>query len=91
MYRFTIEGDEWILRFSPQLFIEDRDKKEIVKLLLHISTDLSSYSHGDAFMMFINKKEAIVFQVERIPSLILTVSHMIPEENWYNQTFLKII
>ena len=89
MYRFKIEGDEWILRFSPQLLIEDREKKEIVKSLLHISKDLSSYSHGDSFMMFVNNKEAIVFQVERIPSLILTVSHIIPEENWYKPNFVK--
>jgi hypothetical protein len=53
--------------------------------LLQIGNDLSSYSHGDAFLMFTKKIGAIVFDVERIPSFILTVSNIIPEENWYMQ------
>jgi len=83
MYRFSVEGDEWILRFSPQVLIENDEKQAIVMSLLHISDDLALFSHGDAFIMFTKQIGAIVFDVERIPSLILTVSNIIPEENWY--------
>ena len=53
--------------------------------LLHIGDKLSSYSHGDAFLMFTKKIGAIVFSVETIPSFILTVSNIISDENWYIQ------
>lgn len=92
MYRFSIEGDEWILRFSPQIYIEAEEKQVVLTSLLQIGNDLSSYSHGDAFLMFTKKIGAIVFDVERIPSFILTVSNIIPEENWYIQdSNLKLI
>jgi hypothetical protein len=92
MYRFSIDGDEWILRFSPQVYIEAEEKQVVLKVLLQIGNDLSSYSHGDAFLMFTKKIGAIVFDVERIPSFILTVSNIIPEENWYMQdSNLKLI
>jgi hypothetical protein len=85
MYRFSIDGDEWILRFSPQVLIESDEKQAIIMSLLHIGKDLSAFSHGNAFIMFTKKIGAIVFEVERIPSLILTVSNIIPEEYWYIQ------
>jgi hypothetical protein len=92
MYRFSIEGDEWILRFSPQVFIEAEEKQVVLMALLQIGKDLSSYSHGDAFLMFTKNIGAIVFDVERIPSFILTVSNIIPDENWYMQDLnLKLI
>jgi hypothetical protein len=83
MYRFSVDGDEWILRFSPQVLIENEEKQAIIMSLQHISKDLTLFSHGDAFIMFTKKIGAIVFDVERIPSLILTVSNIIPEEHWY--------
>jgi hypothetical protein len=85
MYRFSIEGEEWILRFSPQVLIESDEKQAIIMSLLHIGNDLSAFSHNNAFIMFTKKIGAIVFEVERIPSLILTVSNIIPEEYWYLQ------
>ncbi len=92
MYRFSIDGDEWILRFSPQVFIEAEEKQVVLMTLLQIGNDLSAYSHGDAFLVFTKKIGAIVFDVERIPSFILTVSNIIPEENWYIQdSTLKLI
>ncbi|MDQ0197592.1 hypothetical protein [Neobacillus ginsengisoli] len=85
MYRFSIMGEEWILRFSPHVLMDSDEKQEILMSLLHIGNDLSAFSHGAAFLMFSKKIGAIVFDVERIPSFILTVSNIIPEENWYNQ------
>jgi len=85
MFRFSIEGEDWILRFSPQVIIEADEKKAILMSLLHIGDDLTNFSHGDALIMFAKKIGAIVFDVERIPSLILTVSNIVPKENWYFQ------
>jgi len=85
MYRFSIDGEEWILRFSPQVIVEDDEKQAIMMSLLHIGGDLPDFSHGNAFIIFVKKIGAIVFDVERIPSFILTVSNIVPEENWYTQ------
>ncbi|MFC4800524.1 hypothetical protein ACFPA1_14355 [Neobacillus sp. GCM10023253] len=85
MFRFSIEGEEWILRFSPTVAIEDAEKQVIMMSLLHIGEELGKFSHGTAFIMFTKIIGAIVFDVERIPSLILTVSNIIPEENWYTE------
>jgi hypothetical protein len=85
MYRFSIEGDEWILRFSPQVYMDSDEKQMILFALLHMGVKLDNYSHGSAFIIFTKKIGAIVFCVERIPSLILTVSNIIPEDHWYNQ------
>ena len=90
MYRFSIDGDEWILRFSPQVYIDSEEKQTILFALLHIGVDLENYSHGSAFIIFTKKIGAIVFDVERIPSLILTVSNIIHEDNWYSQEVLSM-
>ncbi|WP_342432047.1 hypothetical protein [Neobacillus sp. FSL H8-0543] len=83
MYRFSIKGEKWILRFSPQLIIDIEVKQAVLKSLMEIGNELSEYSHGEAFLMFTKEIGAIVFDVERMPSFILTVSNIIPEENWY--------
>ncbi|MED4204139.1 hypothetical protein [Neobacillus mesonae] len=85
MYRFSIEEDEWILRFSPKVAIDADERQAILMSLLQIGEKLSKYSHGDAFLMFTNNIGAIVFDVETIPSFILTVSNIISDENWYIQ------
>lgn len=87
MYRFTIDGEEWILRFSPQVLIESDEQQAILLSLLHIGEDVSAFSHGDGFIMFSKKIGAIVFDVEKIPSFILTVSNIIPEDHWYTQNY----
>lgn len=83
MYRFTIEGEEWILRFSPRIAVDAEEKSLIYRSLLDIGSDLSSFSHGHAFMMMNKTVGAIVFEIERIPSLIVTISTIIPVERWY--------
>lgn len=85
MYRFSIEGEDWILRFSPQISVGREEKNAILNSLLQIGSDLLAISHGESFMMLDKKIGAIVFGVERIPSLILTVSTIIPVERWYIQ------
>ncbi len=85
MYRFSIEGQEWILRFSPQISVGAEEKQAILSSLLQIEKDLLAYSHGEAFMMLDKKIGAIIFIVEKIPSFILTVSTIIPTDHWYIQ------
>lgn len=88
MFRFSMEGEDWILRFSPQLSIEADEKQAILMSLLQIGDDVTNFSHGHAFIMFTKNIGAIVFEVERIPSFILTVSNIIPEDYWYTEESL---
>lgn len=90
MYRFSIEGETWILRFSPHIFLEQDERHEIVSLLIQLGKDLSKFSHGSAFCIFTEKMGLLVFDVERIPSLILTISNVVMKENWYTQKELQI-
>ncbi|MDP4083516.1 MAG: hypothetical protein Q8934_02765 [Bacillota bacterium] len=83
MYRFSIDGENWILRFSPQIILDDDNKQAILQSLLHIGDELANITHGNAFMMLDQNIGAIIFDVERIPSFILTVSNIIPNERWY--------
>jgi hypothetical protein len=83
MYRFSIDGETWILRFSPHIFLEQEERQEIIRLLIQLDKDLSGFPHGSAFCFFTEKMGLLVFDVERIPSLILTISNVVLKENWY--------
>lgn len=83
MYRFSIDGEDWILRFSPLIFLDDETKQAILQSLLQIGDDLGNITHGNALMMLDQTIGAIIFDVERIPSFILTVSNIIPTDRWY--------
>lgn len=85
MYRFSIEKEDWILRFSPNLQIERETKKAIVNFIMQIGKDLSSYSHGESFVIFSESEGVIVFNIEKVPSFILTVSSAVPKDKWYVQ------
>lgn len=43
MYRFSIEGEDWILRFSPQVIIEAEEKQAILMSLLHIEMNWQTF------------------------------------------------
>ena len=90
MYRFSIENENWILRFTPNTILEDDSKKAIVKSILQMGKELSTFSHGEAFVIMVKNIGLIVFNVEKIPSLILTVSNIIEKDKWYIQTDSKI-
>lgn len=85
MYRFSIEGEDWILRFSPNIELEGNEKRAILTSLLQIGKDLDSFSHGHSFLIFNKSIGAIVFGVERIPSLILSITNIVPRKDWYFQ------
>lgn len=83
MYRFLIAGEEWILRFSPHLIMEEDLKKVIADLIVQMEQQLQLFTHGESFMVIGEWIGAIVFNIEKIPSLILTVSNIVSKENWY--------
>jgi len=85
-----MEKENWILRFTPNIVLEEDSKEAIVKSILQIGSVLPSFSHGESFVIMVKKIGLIVFNVEKIPSLILTVSNIIEKENWYIQTDSKI-
>ncbi|WP_042355330.1 hypothetical protein [Bacillus rubiinfantis] len=89
MYRFSIDQDHWILRFSPKIAIETEERQEIFLSILQMGNRLSRFSHGDSFLMFSKQIGAIIFEVETVPSFILTVSTIISEDNWYQQKIEK--
>jgi hypothetical protein len=85
MYRFSVDGETWILRFSPHIYLEQDERREIVGLLIQLGKDLSSFSHGSAFCIFTEKMGLLVLDVQRIPSLILTISNAVVKDHWYIQ------
>lgn len=90
MYRFSIESENWILRFTPNVMLEDGSKQAIVNSILQLGKELSTFKHGEPFVILVKSIGLIVFNVEKIPSLILTVSNIIEKERWYIQKENKI-
>ena len=90
MYRFSIDADDWILRFSPHVQIELDIKQIIVSSIIQLGKQLPSFSHGESFIIMNDHIGLIVFNVEKIPSLILTVSNIVSKDNWYIQENLTI-
>jgi hypothetical protein len=85
MFRITIEADEWIVRFSPHLSVEKEEREAIVDSLLKLGGKLTRFPHGDSFIIMNEKIGMIVCRVEKIPSLILIISTVVPKENWFVQ------
>ncbi|KKK37660.1 hypothetical protein WQ57_13085 [Mesobacillus campisalis] len=85
MFRFSFKGSEWIIRFSPELQAEDEDKEAIIKSLITLGPSLAGYSHGESLLMFDEKMGATIIRTEKIPSFILTVSSIIPSNQWFSR------
>lgn len=83
MYRFSIAGEEWIVRFSPQVTFENEKKDAILRSINKVKKNLGSFTHGEAFLVEDQNLGYIVFKVEKVPSLILNVCNIIPEERCY--------
>jgi len=86
MYRFSIENADWILRFSPNITLEDESRQAIVKSILQLGKELTTFTHGESFVIMNKNIGLIVFMVEKIPSLILTVSNIVERDKWYVQS-----
>ncbi|MBS4190956.1 hypothetical protein KHA94_12260 [Bacillus sp. FJAT-49705] len=85
MFRFSIGADDWILRFSPHIQIESEIRKIIVSSIIQLGNELPSFSHGESFIIKSNHIGLIVFNVEKIPSFILTVSNIVSKDKCYIQ------
>lgn len=85
MYRLSIEQEDWIVRFSPHLSIDKEEKDAIVTPLMQMGNVLASFKHGDSFIIINEKIGVIICRVEKIPSLILIISTIVPKENWFVQ------
>ncbi len=85
MYRLAFEEEEWIVRFSPHLSIDHEEREKIVSPLLNFDKILSSFKHGDSFIIMNDDVGMIVCRVEKIPSFILIISSVIPKQNWFVQ------
>ncbi|WML45030.1 hypothetical protein [Neobacillus sp. PS3-40] len=85
MYRFSIDGENWILRFTPQIAADAEEKHAILLSLLKGRHKFLPIPNSDAFIMINEKIGAIIFNVKKVPSSILTVSNIIPKEQWYFQ------
>ncbi|MGD6845050.1 hypothetical protein ACQCVH_21350 [Bacillus infantis] len=90
MFRFLIGNEEWILRFSPNIELDSEIKQAIYSSLIQLGETFVQSSHGDSFSIIDEQIGMIIFTLEKIPSLILTVSHVVPKERWYTQCNLSI-
>jgi hypothetical protein len=83
MFRFSFNGSDWIIRFSPELQVEAEDKEAIIQSLITLGPSLAGYSHGESLLIFDEDMGAIIIRTEKVPSFILTVSTIIPSCQWF--------
>ncbi|WLR56626.1 hypothetical protein LC048_06930 [Mesobacillus subterraneus] len=83
MYRFSIGDEDWIIIFSQHLSLEQTEKEEIIRSIAIMGPQWAAFSHGESFVIFQQMVGAIVVRIEKIPSLILTVSAVVNRNRWY--------
>lgn len=83
MYRFSIGNEDWIIIFSPHLSLEQTEKEEIIRSIAIMGPQWGAFSHGESFVIFQQLVGAIVLRIEKVPSLILTVSAVVSRNRWY--------
>ena len=83
MYRFSIGDENWIIIFSPHLSLEAKEKEDIIKSIALMGSQWAAFSHGESFVIFHQLIGAIVIRIEKVPSLILTVSAVVSRDRWY--------
>lgn len=83
MYRFSIGDENWILIFSPHLSLEALEKEAIIRSITVMETHWQGFSHGESFVIFHEHTGAIVIRIEKVPSLILTISAVVARDRWY--------
>ena len=83
MYRFSIGDEDWIIIFSPHLSLEQKEKEEIIRSIAIMGPLWAAFSHGESFVIFQELVGAIVVRIEKVPSLILTVSAVVQRDRWY--------
>ncbi|MEW8970008.1 hypothetical protein [Mesobacillus jeotgali] len=83
MYRFSIGDEDWIIIFSQHLSLEQAEKEEIIRSIAIMGPQWAAFSHGESFVIFQQMVGAIVVRIEKVPSLILTVSAAVNRNRWY--------
>ncbi|MBM4762055.1 hypothetical protein [Bacillus sp. B15-48] len=83
MYRFSIASNDWVLRFTANLELDDDERETIIQSMMYIGPKLGGFSHGDSFIIFDENMGVIVFLVEKIPAFILTVLTVVSEDAWF--------
>lgn len=83
MYRYSINDEDWIILFSPHLSLEKEEKDAAIQSIALMGSQWSGFSHGESFVIFHEWIGAIVIRIEKIPSLILTVSAAVPRNRWF--------
>ncbi len=83
MYRFSINGEDWVIIFSPHLSLEQTEKEEIIRAISIMGPQWTNFSHGESILVFHQLAGAVVLRIEKVPSLILTVSAVVSRDRWY--------
>jgi len=84
MYRLAKGKEEVILRFSKKAPYKMEDREEICRLLLSGKINFNKLKTMESIVLFHTELGAIFVQIDRHPSLILTVTASVPKERWYN-------
>ncbi|CEG27575.1 hypothetical protein BN1002_02442 [Bacillus sp. B-jedd] len=88
MYRLAKGKEEIILRFSKKVPYKMEDREEICRLLMSGKINFDRMTTIDSIVLFHTELGAIFVQIDRHPSLILTVTASVPKERWYNMSAL---
>lgn len=83
MYRFSLGEESWIIIFSPHLSLETQEKETIIRSLAMMGPEWAGFPHGESFVIFHRLVGAIVVRIEKVPSLIVTVSAAVSRGRWY--------
>lgn len=88
MYRIAKGKEEIILRFSKEADYKLEERDNICKMLMSGKINFDRMTSMDCIVLFHTELGAIFVQIERHPSLILTVTASVPKERWYNMKSL---
>ena len=91
MYRFSIGDEDWVIVFSQHLSLEKNEKDAAIHSIAIMGPRWSGFSHGESFVLFLDQIGAVVIRIEKIPSLILTVSAVGPRNRWFIKDHNNII
>lgn len=83
MYRFSLGDENWIIIFSPHISLEAKEKEAIIRSIAIMGPQWAGFSHGESFVIFHEMTGAIVIRIEKVPSLILTISAVVSRDRWY--------
>jgi hypothetical protein len=90
MYRFSLGEENWIIIFSPHLSLDSQEKEAVIRSIAMMGPEWAGFPHGESFVIFHDLIGAVVIRIEKVPSLILTVSAVVAKDRWYIKDELRI-